>query len=416
MAYSFTKNQTLTAYFTALIWPFFALIFAVINYRSSFSKNILWIFCAFFGYTFIISNPDMDANRYKLHLERSYAKNHLPYNEVLADPFTNKGIYSGTDVYSHFITTTVGRFTNDFRIFFGVIGLIFGYFYSRNLFYVLKHLENKNLLFLTVLFVFTLALIIPFWNINGYRFYTASHVFLFGVLRILFERKYGYLIIILMSPLIHFSFALPTALFLIYLLIGNKTWMYIMMLGASLFFVDLNPKTINENYELAPVFVQNKVKGYSSKDYVKFVQKNTTGMNWYVKGHLYALLFCLYSFIFYIFLKRKQFLRDHISASVFSFGLLTLAMANSVSSLPSMDRFYLLGAIILCISFIYIFQANTKHRLFKRLGYFYTIPVLIFLVVEIRIGFDFIGLNSILLNPMIAPFFPDSPALIEFFK
>lgn len=404
------------AYAMAVVWPFFALIFALINYRSGFSKNVLWFFCAFFGYTFIISNPDMDANRYKTFLERSYAKNDIPYFDALRDPFTNKGIYSGTDVYSHFITTTVGRFTNDFRIFFGIIGLIFGYFYSRNLFFVLKHLQNKKLLFISVLFVLTLALIIPFWNINGYRFYTAAHVFLFGFLHIVFNKNYKYLLFILLSPLVHFSFALPAALFLIYLLIGNRKWIYMLMLGSSLFFIDLNPKTINENYELAPLFVQNKVKGYSSKEYVKFVQKNTTGMNWYVKGHLYALLFCLYSLIFYIFLRRRKYLNDRISNSIFSFGLLTLAMANSVSSLPSMDRFYLLGAIILCISFIYIFQAHDKDRFFKRLGYIYILPVFIFLIVEIRIGFDFIGLNSILLNPVIAPFFPDSPALIEFFK
>jgi hypothetical protein len=42
--------------------------------------------------------------------------------------------------------------------------------------------------------------------------------------------------------------------------------------------------------------------------------------------------------------------------------------------------------------------------------------VLFFVTVEVRIAFDFIGLNTLFLNPLTAPYFPDSPALIEFFK
>jgi len=80
------KKQNIIAYATAVVWPFFALVFAMINYRSVFSKNVLWFFCAFFGYTFIISNPEMDANRYKTFLERSYAKNDMPYFDALKDP------------------------------------------------------------------------------------------------------------------------------------------------------------------------------------------------------------------------------------------------------------------------------------------------------------------------------------------
>jgi hypothetical protein len=416
MAFSVNKTNTINAYIAFLVWPLFSLVFSILNYRSTYSKNILWFFCAFFGFTFIISDPYMDANRYKTHLEKMYDKNDQSYVQLLKEPYTNKGIYSGTDIYSHLITTTVSRFTRDFRIFFAIIGLIYGYFYSRNLFYLIEKCKENKLIFLSILFIFTIALVIPFWNINGYRFYTAAHIFIFGVLRMIFEKKYRYAIFIVLSPLVHFSFVLPAVLFLIFLVLGNRIGIYLFALFISLFFVDLSPKTINENAELAPIFMQNKVKGYSAKDYVELVQKNQIGMNWYVKGHNYALQFCIYSMIIITFLKRKKFLVDKISLTLFSFGVLMFAMANIVSSIPSMDRFYLLAYILLLSAFIMIFQLFPKDILIKKLPVVYLIPIIIFATVEIRIGFDFLGLNSLFLNPFIAPFFTDSPALIEFIK
>ncbi|MBK8622502.1 MAG: hypothetical protein IPN79_12275 [Saprospiraceae bacterium] len=101
---------------------------------------------------------------------------------------------------------------------------------------------------------------------------------------------------------------------------------------------------------------------------------------------------------------------------MFSFGVLFLAAANFVVTIPSMGRFQFVALPIIAIVFLYCIQKGEKDGWLKYLNYLF-IPVTIFyLIVEIRIGFDFIGLNSIFLNPMIAPFFPDSPALIEFFK
>jgi hypothetical protein len=185
---------------------------------------------------------------------------------------------------------------------------------------------------------------------------------------------------------------------------------------VSLFFVDLDPRTINENSELAPIFMQNKVKGYSSNDYVKFVKQNQVGMNWYVRGHNYALHFCIYLMIIIVFLKRKKYLFNKESMSIFCFGLLMFCMANLTSSIPSMDRFYLVASIILISSFIYIIQFFKNEIFLKNLSIIFFVPIMIFVIVEVRIGFDFIGLNSVLLNPFLAPFFPDSPALIEYIK
>jgi len=110
------------------------------------------------------------------------------------------------------------------------------------------------------------------------------------------------------------------------------------------------------------------------------------------------------------------YLKDKVAQSLISFGILMLAIANIVSSIPSMGRFFSVAAFLLLTGIIYAIQQQPKGKIFKSLGYLYAIPIFFFLTVELRIGFDFIGLNSLLLNPFFAPFFPDSPALIEFFK
>jgi hypothetical protein len=281
---------------------------------------------------------------------------------------------------------------------------------------VLAHIKEKRLVLLSALLLMTLFLLIPFWNINGYRFYTAAMVFLYGVLKIMLEKKYGYFWAALLSPLVHFSFAVPVLTLLIYIIVGNRVWIYMLALAGSLFMVDLNPKTINENADLAPVFMQNKVKGYSSGDYIKYLQRIQTDMNWYVRGRMYAIQFCIYSMLMAALIFRRKYLPDIRTQRLLAFGALLLAVANVVSSVPSMGRFFNIAAFVLVAAYMLMVQQRPEARIYRYLGYVYFVPVLIFAIVEIRIGFDFIGLNTLFLNPLIAPFFPDSPALIEFFK
>ncbi len=411
------RNKTIVyAYLTAFIWPLIGMVLAVLNYKSGYAKNILWIFCAFFGYTFIVSDPYMDANRYRDALKRAHIEKNEPLLNVLTAPYVNKGKYAGTDFYSHTITVFVSRFTDDFRVFFGFIGLIFGFFYSRNLFFIIAHIKEKKLIVLSVLLLLVTALIIPFWNINGYRYYTAAQVFLFGLLNGFFSGKRRFWIIVILSPAIHFSFFFPVAILFLYFLTGRNLWISVGFLLISLFFVNLSPEFINQNAKLAPVFMQNKVEGYSADYYVEMVSSLEVGQNWYVRGHMYALNFSLYLFIGLTVLNRRKWLVRKDVKRLFVFGVMMLAAANLVSSIPSMGRFYTVAALLLCISFILIIQNDTNLKVYKSLTYVLTVPLLIFIVVAVRIGLDYIGLNTLFLNPFLAPFFPDSPALIEFIK
>jgi hypothetical protein len=123
-----TKDKGLMAYLLFLLWPFASILY-VLRKRVVIShvKNIIWVFCGFFGFTFIISDSDMDANRYKELLEHFYDTNYVPFWPRFFN-FYDQGIYSATDFYGNFITMAFAQISNNFRVFFALIGLIYGYF------------------------------------------------------------------------------------------------------------------------------------------------------------------------------------------------------------------------------------------------------------------------------------------------
>jgi hypothetical protein len=410
------KANRITTYLVFLLWPFLSLILAIFNFRYGYAKNIVWLFCAFFGYTFIVSNEEMDAARYRDNLIQLHERRLEPFDEIFFG-YYDKGIYSATEVYGQFLTLAVSRFTNDFRIFYCIIGLVFGYFFSRNIFFVLQHFQRKKLAIITITLLTAFVFIVPFWSINGYRFYTATHIFVFAVLHILTFKKYRYLFIAFLAPLTHFSFVLPLVCLLIFLFFQQFTWVYVSLLVVSIFFANLDPKVINDNAGLAPEFMQAKVTGYTAKRFVNNAQANISGSNWYVMGHLYALYSSMYLLIGYMIVKRKKYLSNSRLKSLFNFGVFLFAIANFVSSVPSMERFMAVAALVLLASFLSLIQGYKDYDLqLNRLIYLVAPLLFLFIVVEVRVGMDFVGLNTLLLNPMTAPFFPDSPVLIEFIK
>ncbi|MBK8502220.1 MAG: hypothetical protein IPL46_08435 [Saprospiraceae bacterium] len=87
-------NNRWSAYLLFLIWPFFSVIYAVVNYRSPWAKNIIWLFSGFFGFTFVISNEGMDANSYRSYLEYLYESD-ITFSEYFVGVY--QGIYSRGD-------------------------------------------------------------------------------------------------------------------------------------------------------------------------------------------------------------------------------------------------------------------------------------------------------------------------------
>src|SRR5690606_13428260 len=157
--------------------PFLTLLYYLNKYRNPFTKNVIWLFTIYFSATVAIGveSQGSDINVYMADVELMSEVNDL--GGVINFYENSREI----DVFRTFFAFVVSRITQNGYIYIIFLGAIFGYFYSRNLWMVIEVTKGKFKPYLIPL-VFCLFLVIPIWNMGGFRFWTAAHIFLFGLL------------------------------------------------------------------------------------------------------------------------------------------------------------------------------------------------------------------------------------------
>ncbi|WP_441000163.1 EpsG family protein, partial [Fodinibius sp. SL11] len=321
-----------------LIWPFLALASAFKNYSSSWGKNILWAFVAFYGFAFAIGaeSVDSDITRYVQEVEYLHGIDMSPADAI--EYYKKSG---EVDVLRTFIAVTVSRVTGSQAVLTLIYGIIFGFFFSRNIWFVLERLEGK-IKPITILLIACLFLIIPIWKMNGFRFWTAAHIFIYGLLPFLFDNKKGKILFCFLSLLVHFAFLVPVAILLSYLIAGNRLVIYFIFFLATFFITEINLTAFNniiDNY--APEIIQERSSSYRGEDKVEAyrdgVEKDTV---WYAIWYGRALGWSVMGFLIVLFWQGKAFFENNRRwKSLFSFVLLFCGIANLFSSLPSGGRY-----------------------------------------------------------------------------
>jgi hypothetical protein len=399
------KNKS--GYYAAilfLIWPFLAVASAFKNYSSGWGKNILWAFVAFYGFAFAIGaeSTNSDINRYVQEVEYLHSIDMSPVEAI--EYYEESG---EVDVLRTFIAVTVSRFTGSQAVLTLIYGIIFGFFFSRNIWYVLKHLEGQ-IKPITIVLIVCLFLIIPIWQMNGFRFWTAAHVFIYGILPFLFENKRGRILICFASLLVHFAFLVPVGILLCYLIAGNRLAIYFTFFIATFFISEINLTVLNnviENY--APEIVQERSSSYRGEDKVEAfredVESNTV---WYAKWYGKALGWSMMGFLAVLFWQGKTFFENNRRwLSLFSFVLLFYGVANLFNSLPSGGR-YLAIANLLALALITLYIQNREQDVvMERFVWIATPALLLFIIVAFRVGLYSMSATAVLGNPIIAMFF-----------
>lgn len=399
-----------------LLWPFMSLLLALKNFRNARTKNILWAFTVFYGYTFVIRGT-MDSNRYR-DTFLDLANNHLSFYQFQSTLYSTET--NTVDLFQPLLTYFVAQFTNNYQILFAIFGLIYGYFYSRNIWYVLEQLKER-IKPIYIPLILSFVLVIPIWNLNGFRFYTAAHVFIFGILPYLFEKKKNLLIFSFASVFIHFSFLFPVMILAVYFLLKNRTTIYFYFFLISLFITEINLNIVNSRLKSnLPSIFHQKVDAYVNEDRVRLLSDRNTEKiekNWYARYYGHGLKWFIILFLIIFFYKEKDYIQSiEGNRKLFSFCLLFYSCANIFSLVPSGGRFLAIAnmmSLVLIILCIKHFHGKKYIRITSYLSY----PLLLlFVVVSIRNGFDTIGAFTVLGNPIIAIFISNNIALIDLVK
>ncbi|MBN1181565.1 MAG: EpsG family protein [Bacteroidales bacterium] len=397
-----------------LIWPFGTLMKSFTWIRTKEAMNLFWLFCIYFGFTFVVQEGSRaDSTRAITQLQEMRATG-ISMNELLGSFYASGS--GDIDVLESLITFIVSRFTDNYRILFAVYGLIFGYFYSRNIWILINKTNGPITLFPTILLM-AFIVVVGIWDINGFRYYTAVQIFMFGTLSFLLEGKKRKLWLAAVAILVHWSFLIAFTVLLVYFLSRNQTKIYFILFVASFFVAALHMDLIRQWFDsYAPAMIRESRSGYLSEGYKEAIDRSYVGANWYLKGHLEIIKWFIFISFSYIQLRGIRKVKENIQLfKLYNFSLLFYAIVNVFSIVPSMGRFYAV-ANMLCLAFLFLnimmVQGNYP-ALLKKLA----LPaMLIFIIVKFRMGFDFMGSSLLLGNPVTAFFIEHETPLIEFVK
>ncbi len=405
------------SYILWLVMPFASLLYAINNYRATWAKNIIWLFVIFYGYTFVISNDQLDSNRYKLALLEMSQKPATSLTEFSILLYGDDTDY--VDILQPLLTFIISRFTADSRILFACFGLIFGFFYSRNVWFLLSIVGNR-IKREAFPFLFLFIFVVSIWQLNGFRFATATHVFIYGLMLFFKGKKNKGFIFCIASLFVHFSFILPVIILFLHWFIGNRLIVCFSFFFVSFFVLQVTPEVLSGYIETVPIVFRARTENYTNADYVNELAKvnKKTVVNWYVTWRMVGLIYVTNLLLAIMFLKYRKLLGQHqLAASLLCYSLLLFSVANILSTVPSVGiRFQLVSMVILFGAIFFFVQAN-KQKLFPMWARVPLIAVtLLYVVVEIRIGFSTMGIMTIIGNPFIAPFVQNDIPLINLIK
>jgi hypothetical protein len=408
------RREGLIYYFSFLVWPFGVMLDAVNNWRKPYAKNVIWLFCIFFGFTFIIAEEGgADSDRYaKLFIE--YAHSDVSFS-LLWHSFYSAGSDS-VDIASPIITFLISRLTDNPRILFTIFGLIFGYFYSRNIWYVLERIKG-NITIVVFTYIMVFALLVPLWSINGFRMWTAAQIFLYGAMPFLMEGDKKRLIWALTSVLFHFSFSYPLVVLFIYIFFGNRLNIYFYFFIITSFINELNPDFVRSALSFLPDVFQSRITGYTNTDYIQSTKDLNLELNWYVAYAVKGIKWASYIIVVFTFFScRKVLVERRDLTKLFCFSLLFFGFANIFSLLPSGGRFVLVAELFLFSFFILMITSWPDIKWSFQIQVLCIPLLLLYFIYQIRLGMDFLSLMTICGNPVLAAINPDPFPLITSIK
>lgn len=320
------------------------------------------------------------------------------------------------DIVQSLLIFLVSRLTSDHRILYAIFGLFFGFFYTRNVWLLITKTGKANNIFSGLLLT-GYIIAVTIWDINGFRFYTAVHVFLYGLLPYFLQNDKKKLWASVFAILIHWSFVLPFIVFLLYILLKNRPRVYFAFFIVSTFITILEFQEIRilfENY--APAIIQESRSGYLNESYREGVTENLMATNWYVRGHLEGMKWFVFAAVSILFFKGTAKLRKQPELfNLFNFALLFYSVFNVFNVVPSVVRFITIGNILFLSVFFLSVQLleNPFPKILRLAG----IPVLIlFIIVRIRIGFDYTGILLFIGNPIISVLLENQSPIIDIVK
>ncbi|NLX29068.1 MAG: hypothetical protein GXY59_08865 [Bacteroidales bacterium] len=400
-----------------LCWPFGALVSALRRLGMPGAKTVIFLFCLYFGFVFIYGDPyrdkTTDSARYAMQLieMRAHPVSLPQLVSLLYKPKTDL-----LDVYQPLVTWLVSLFTGDPRFLFAVYAAIFGLFWAQNIWLIFTRIGPPAGLTI-LLFLGAFALINPVWNINGVRMWTAAQMYIYGVLLWFLDGKRSGLLWSSLSLLVHFSFAFPVVLFLMYLIVPDNLFLLLLFFLGSSLVKEIDLQSVRESLDYLPDIFKARLEGYTSENYARDLAKEVMEMPMYVQVSEWVAKAVVYLWVVALYFTHHHWDPGEPGLRrFFGFTLFLGGFVQIVSLIPSGPRFIIISHALFYVVFILVLArvpGKSSFSLIKNIS----VPLLLYYILyNVRMGFDFMGILTFLGNPLFAFLSSEQLPLIEFIK
>ncbi|MDN4166614.1 hypothetical protein QWY31_13980 [Cytophagales bacterium LB-30] len=327
------KGKLVITSFYIFFSPIMLLVNGVKDRFLPFKKWSIIIFITLYGSTMSIESAYDGYRHYQDVYDHYLNMSFNDYLNGLYNIITFKLNPGSQDVYKHTISYLVGSVFNAPYLFFVIVSFVYAYFFTSSILIVTRYFyqTKKTLLFLGFFFLFLLSKNVE--GINTVRTWTGMWILVYACLKYYELKRIRYILLMLVPPLVHvgyFIFIFPVLLFLF---IGNRPYLFILILTLSISANFLEPPQVNNLFIQTEVGAQ-KAKGYTRNELQSFndivENKLETGSRLYSafqKGGLQkiALYFLVYTLVFSGIYLHKM---NYYQKSIFSIGLLMLSFSN----------------------------------------------------------------------------------------
>ena len=416
-------NNTLSfspkiVYLTIFVYPLWTLFLSIKYFRFSQAKNLFWLFCVFLGMIHIYfpeGESDYDGSRYAERLIELHQKP-ISLENYMASYYEDGEF---TDIYQPTVTYLLSTITANPRWLFLIFAFVFGFFYSRNIWFLLDKLP-KIIGFSLLLLTCYYALICPIWEINGVRMWTALHVFMYGALPFLYNADKSKLVWCFASLLIHFSFFIPLLILLTYHFMPKSIHVFLSIYILSLFVTEINFESVRVflmNH--TPSFLDSKLN-YTNEEYAQNVIEAKSNMNFYIEGSKLLSKWVITVLLITASILIIRTVNVHRNLfKLLCFSLFIYSLSNILSLIPSGGRFIILSQMFAFASvtmfYIHYKQSEYKPKSISLVFKYTPIALLMPILVMLRTGCDYYGI-SIFFNPVMALYVNDHQPVIQLIK
>lgn len=411
------NNKYKYQYIFALFFPFWSMIASVKFFKSLSARNLFWYGCAFMGFVFIfnpVGGSEADGTRYAQFLIEMHNQP-VNFNNFIGNFYKED---MSLDIYQTLVTFVISLFTDNPHYLFLVFAIVFGFFYSRNIFMILDFSKSNKLNWWVWIVLLMFILIRPIWEINGVRMYTALHVFLYGLFSYLLQNNYKKLIWCFLAIFVHFSFVIPLIVLLIIIFIPKNNYSILFIIYfVAISFKELSIQALNDYLQgILPAQLSKKAGEYMNEEYILAVSELNSSYSQYI--HIAGNMSRYFSHfvVLFLWINLKSFFQSVLHRKMLSYFLIYGAIFEILSVIPSMGRFMdIPNMIFYALLLVLLFDTSIKPNLHVSVKY---LSILLILPVffRLRIGTDYYGLSLFWGNFISAIFIDDNMPIIAFVK